>query len=140
MENATKALLIAAAILIAILVISLGLVAYNMAAQQMQSADFSEAEMAEFNGKFQAYEGSNKTANDVNAMMNTVLTHNSKEHQEGGSQLVEVVYKENASATPTTMLGTGSTVNSVNRVGTGYYSIVCEQTGGLVSKIVVTKK
>ena len=138
MENATKALLIAAAILIAILVISLGLVAYNMAAQQMQSADFSEAEMAEFNGKFQAYEGSNKTANDVNAMLNTVLTHNSKEHQEGGSQLVEV--KLNNGSSTEIILGTGSTVNSVNRVGTGYYSIVCEQSAGLVNKIIVTKK
>ena len=33
MENATKALLIAAAVLVAILIISLGLVVYNMACQ-----------------------------------------------------------------------------------------------------------
>ena len=42
MENATKALLIAAAILVAILIISLGLVVYNMAAETVQNVNMSD--------------------------------------------------------------------------------------------------
>ena len=39
MENATKALLIAAAVLIAILIISLGLVVYNSSAETVKQAN-----------------------------------------------------------------------------------------------------
>ena len=38
MENATKALLIAAAVLVAILIISLGLVVYNIAAETVKGS------------------------------------------------------------------------------------------------------
>ena len=134
MENATKALLIAAAILIAILVISLGLVAYNMAAQQMQSADMTEAELTQFNGKFQAYEDTNATANDVNAMLNTVLTHNSAEAQSGRGLYVEVT----AGNTGAVSLATSAT-SVANRATTGYYTIQCSLTAGRVSSITVTK-
>ena len=52
MENATKALLIAAAVLVAILIISLGLVVYNMAAETVNnSANLSEYEIQSFNEK-----------------------------------------------------------------------------------------
>ena len=133
MENATKALLIAAAILIAILVISLGLVAYNMAAQQMQSADMTEAELTQFNGKFQAYEDTNATANDVNAMLNTVLTHNSAETQSGRGLYVTVT-GESCS------VSLASSATSVqNRAPTGYYTIKCSLTAGRVSSITVKK-
>ena len=45
MENATKALLIAAAVLIAILIISLGIVVYNKASEAVTGAgDLSEYE------------------------------------------------------------------------------------------------
>ena len=45
MENATKALLIAAAVLVAILIISLGLVVYNMAAETIGSVNLSQQEI-----------------------------------------------------------------------------------------------
>ena len=45
MENATKALLIAAAILIAILIISLGIVVFNVAAETVQGVNMSDQEM-----------------------------------------------------------------------------------------------
>ena len=45
MENATKALLIAAAILVAIIIISLGLAVVRQGQEAISSADMSEAEM-----------------------------------------------------------------------------------------------
>ena len=53
MENATKALLIAAAVLVAILIISLGLVVYNMASETVDNAgNLDEYQIQQFNEKF----------------------------------------------------------------------------------------
>ena len=76
MENATKALLIAAAVLIAILIISLGLVVYNTSAETVKSANLSQQEVQSANEKFARYNGENKRGSEVNAMLNTVLNAN----------------------------------------------------------------
>ncbi len=76
MENATKALLIAAAVLIAILIISLGLVVYNTSAETVNSANLSQQEVQSANEKFARYNGENKRGSEVNAMLQTVLNAN----------------------------------------------------------------
>lgn len=76
MENATKALLIAAAVLVAILIISLGLVIYNMAAETIGNVDMSENEIKAFNDKYTRYEGSNVKGTKVNALINEVFSNN----------------------------------------------------------------
>lgn len=76
MENATKALLIAAAVLVAILIISLGLVVYNMAAETVDSVNFSGQEVQAQNEKFARYNGQKKRGSEVNAMLKTVLNNN----------------------------------------------------------------
>ena len=77
MENATKALLIAAAVLVAILIISLGIGIFNMASEQVNNAgDLSEYEIQQFNEKFTQYEGTSVSASDVNAMIKAVFNHN----------------------------------------------------------------
>ena len=76
MENATKALLIAAAVLVAILIISLGLVVYNMAAETIDSVNFSGQEVQAFNDKFMRYNGQSLRGSEVNAMVKTVLNNN----------------------------------------------------------------
>ena len=76
MENATKALLIAAAVLVAILIISLGLAIYQKAAQTIDSVDFSGQEVQAFNEKFDKYDGTNRRGTEVNAMLSTVLNSN----------------------------------------------------------------
>lgn len=77
MENATKALLIAAAVLVAILIISLGIGIFNMASEQVNNAgDLSEYEIQKFNEKFTKYEGDSRSGSDVNALLDTVFNHN----------------------------------------------------------------
>ena len=78
MENATKALLIAAAVLVAILVISLGLVIYNQSAETIQNLNMSDTEIKAFNDQFTRFEGSSKAGSDVNALMQVVLDNNMK--------------------------------------------------------------
>lgn len=83
MENATKALLIAAAVLVAILIISLGLVVYNMASETINSVNFSGQEVTAFNDQFIQYQGENVRGSEINAMLKTVLSSNMKSRSEG---------------------------------------------------------
>ena len=55
MENASKALIIAGAILISILLISLGILIYNQAQSAVQDGGMDEMQLASFNGKFLQY-------------------------------------------------------------------------------------
>lgn len=83
MENATKALLIAAAVLIAVLIISLGIVVYRMASETIDSVNFSGQEITAFNDQFTQYQGQHRRGSEVNAMLNTVLASNMKSSSEG---------------------------------------------------------
>lgn len=76
MENATKALLIAAAVLIAILIISLGLVVYNNSASTVNQANLSSQEIQAQNEKFTRYNGKNKRGSEVNSLLQTALNYN----------------------------------------------------------------
>ena len=89
MENATKALMIAAAILVAILVISLGIGIFNNASEQAEGAgNLSEYQVQTHNDKFRKYEGASVTGSEVNALLTTVFTHNNA--QDSTSTCVQV--------------------------------------------------
>ena len=138
MENATKALLIAAAVLIAIILISLGLAVVRQGQEAVQDADLSEAEATQFNSKFTVYEGSNVSTANVNAMLNAVFAHNNQEAAAGTSNYVSVVVGDNTTSTTTLQDGTTSSVTRVS--GNSYYSVQCTYENGIVKTINVTKK
>ena len=139
MENAVKALLIAAAVLIAILIISLGLVVYNRASETVNSAgDLSEYQVQQFNEKFTKYEGENVSGSDVNALVTTLFIYNLKSEQASRITLTDNAsgdsvdigidpdsYDSEITATPTK-------VPASRR-----YSITCVLTNGIVSEVEV---
>ena len=89
MENATKALLIAAAVLVAVLIITLGVTIFTNSSEQVDGAgDLSEYQIQQFNDKFRRYEGTNESGSDVNALLKTVFSHN--QSQENSSTMVKV--------------------------------------------------
>lgn len=128
MENATKALLIAAAILVAILIISLGLAVYNKAANATDSADLSQAQVQAYNEKFLKYEGTSKRGSEVNALLETVLNHN--------MTVADASQKITVNGTP----GLNSDATSITtRAATSkLYSVTCTRdASGLVNEITV---
>lgn len=139
MENATKALLIAAAVLVAILIISLGLVVYNMASETIDGAgDLSEYQIEQFNEKFTKYEGDNKSGSDVNAMLKTVFNHN--QAQEDESTQVTVGKSDSADATNDTIKK--SMTSSPEKVSTGKrYTVECkyDSNSKLITHIKLTE-
>ena len=76
MENASKALIIAGAILISILLIGLGVYFYNMAAGTGRSVNLDDAAAQAQNSKFDSYFGDRKSSQDVKNLMSQVRSNN----------------------------------------------------------------
>ena len=76
MENASKALIIAGAILLAILIISLGIMIYNQASGVVNNNAMSEVDISTFNQKFTQYEGDNVRGAQVNSLLDQVRSNN----------------------------------------------------------------
>ena len=76
MENASKALIIAGAILLAILIISLGIMIYNQASGVVNNNAMSEVDISTFNNKFTQYEGTNVRGAQVKALLQQIATNN----------------------------------------------------------------
>ena len=73
MENATKALIIAAAILIAIVLISLGVFVLGQGSTMVQeNSDMTEVQVSTFNSKWEAFLGNKVSASKVKQLINTV--------------------------------------------------------------------
>ena len=79
MENASKALIIAGAILLAILLISLGIMIFTQAQDTVTNSGMSEAEVQSFNSKFTKYEGKIK-GTMVKSLVQEVLSNNGNEN------------------------------------------------------------
>lgn len=75
MENASKALIIAGAILLSIAIIGIGMYVYNMASSTIQGANMSAQEIEAYNAEFVKYEGT-QTGTTVKALLDTVRSHN----------------------------------------------------------------
>jgi len=81
MENATKALIIAAAVLIAILLIAFGMRIFNTTAGTSDNVKttMTATEIATFNGKFTQHHGGNKSLAVVRSLADKVIAHNTVE-------------------------------------------------------------
>lgn len=76
MENASKALIIAGAILISIVLITLGVVILGQGQEVVNSSNIDDTAIQSFNQKFTQYEGTNVTGSRVNALINAVTANN----------------------------------------------------------------
>ena len=76
MENASKALLIAGAILISILIIAIGMFIYNSAQSTINNSmqSMSTQEVQAFNNEFMSFEGK-QTGSNIKAMIGTLIAN-----------------------------------------------------------------
>ena len=124
MENASKALLIAGAILLAILLISLGIMVFTQAQSTVETSGMSQAEITAFNNKFLKYEGT-KSGTEVKALINEVLTSNS-------THTITLKLKNAENADVTHDGGTSQIVNN------NEYEIKLGYSAGFVNEITIT--
>lgn len=95
MENASKALIIAGSILIAIMIISLGIYIFKQYSSfTKENADLSEQEISAFNSKITAYLGEGISGSQVNALLQYCLANNMSAQQSGETyKCIEVTQK-----------------------------------------------
>ena len=120
MENASKALIIAGAILLSILLISLGIMVYNNARNTVGSADLSDTQIKAFNSQFTSYTGTaGKTisASELTNLLEKVMTSNLSENKGNTGRYV---YVTGAAVDPT---GNSLTLNLGNS-NEGKYSAI----------------
>jgi hypothetical protein len=123
MENASKALIIAGAILLSILLISLGIMVFRQASGVLDSGAMDEVEVTTFNSKFEQYFGDNVRGANVKALMTAVNNNNAS--QADASKQIKF---------------TGKTKDSDIQTGKTYKVSATEYTtGGLISKISITE-
>lgn len=92
MENATKALLISAAVMIAIMVLSLLMMAYNQVSDyyQTQHTDAMAKQIEEFNNNFINYDRDNIRGSDLLSLMNKVIDFNERESYTEGTNYTRI--------------------------------------------------
>lgn len=125
MENASKALIIAGAILLAIVIISLGLIVVNNTRNVTDNTNLSEQEIQAFNAKFTPYEGEKISGTKVKALLQTAISSNAS----NSDKQVTFKYGTQDKAKPEeiTEIATGST-----------YKVTLTYENSLVKKITIT--
>lgn len=76
MENASKALIIAGAILLSILIISLGIMIYNQAKEAVGNTGMDQNRISTYNAEFEAYLGTKVNGAKVKSLIGVVKAHN----------------------------------------------------------------
>lgn len=139
MENASKALIIAAAILIAIVLITLGVYVIGVGQDQIRNSGMSDIEITTFNQKFTKYEGT-RNGSEIKTLIQEVNTSNVSDKREGNGRSITLVgagdptNKNNADAALTYLT---STIASSARYSV---SVEYDTNSGYVNKITITKK
>lgn len=135
MENASKALLIAAAIIIAVVLISLGVMVLSNGSNLVKdNSDMSEVEITGFNSKFDKYFGTNVRGANVNSLINAVNTNNSATDDESKKVTLSGAGFAGDVNGYTAKASTGKTYTVECKAGTDGHT-----SGGLVHVITITE-
>ncbi len=126
MENASKALIIAGAILLAILIIGLGVYIYRQAAGVIDTGTMDQLVVSQFNAQFEPYLGNNVSGSNV-------------------KQLIKIINASNRAKEdlPVTIEVDGEEVKNDSKIKSGNtYKVESSSEGnkaGYIEKITITK-
>ena len=132
MENASKALIIAGAILLAILLISLGIMIFTQAQDTVSSSGMSDAEITAFNQKFTKFEGT-VSGSMVKSLIQEVNANNSNDAN------TEKIVTLTGDKAPSLQTGSENIYLTSDIVNTNTYTIeITGYTDGRVSTITIS--
>ena len=94
MENASKALIIAGAILLSILLISLGIMIFNTAQDTTKNSGMTQAQVSAFNNKFSKYEGTIK-GSEVRSLIQEVIASNGDDNNKSAGRIITIIDDSN---------------------------------------------
>ena len=140
MENASKALIIAGAILLSILLITLGIMVFKQAQYSIGNGGMSKAQVSTFNSNFTKYEGT-KTGSDVKSLIQEVNASNIQDKEDNTGREIKLVAEGFTLANGSSTSG-ATTYKTSGVASAGKYGVEVTQTdsSGYVSEITITKK
>ena len=147
MENASKALIMAGAILIAIMIISLGILVFSrMSSSAKNAANMDEHEITNFNSKLTPYIGQNVNGSQVNALIQLVISiDNSAVSANDTTKTVSIEYpiddagnKNKIDVESGAVKGTDNTKRVITGAGR-FYKVEAKYKDGLIREIIVKK-
>lgn len=118
MENASKALIIAGAILLAIIIIGIGVYVVNQGRASIQSTNLDATAVEAYNTKFQAYEGKNVKGAQVKSLLDLVRASNVTSDDETLAPEITVTFGSTSAKTSTEL---GSLKNEIKNGS--YYTV-----------------
>ncbi len=152
MENASKALLIAGAILISILIIAIGMFIYNSAQSTINNSmqSMSTQEVQAFNNEFMSFEGKQSGSN-IKAMIGTLIA-NANTYRDEPSKIPVLYFDQvdvsktlnNIKAVVTTAAQPGNYIKQLNLIRNKvepkhqYWVSISNQDNGLIDALIVT--
>lgn len=130
MENASKALLIAGAILIVILLIAVGMMVYQGAQGSINKAigSMSSTEKDIHNKQFESYMGQKVSGSNVKSLLSKIITNNADDNN-----VAVEVYEGNNKKTADSLM------NSITTAASTTYKVESEYSDGVITKITITK-
>lgn len=141
MENASKALLIAGAILICILLIGVGMMVYQGAQSTVEEGllNMDENQKRMFNSKFVDYEGDRVSGSNVRALIRNVMSSNGANSEIEG-KLVSIDGDKKFEPTAEDLQTNAMSAYSA-QINTGAtYKVVLEYSNAsLVNKVIITR-
>ena len=144
MENASKALIIAGAVLVSILIVSLGVMLFNnMGGAAKDMADMDEQEIAAFNSKITPYLGERVSGSQVNALIQYVISNNiAATRTQERAKAINITFPANAAGIyvndDCTAVEYGSNVKRVDTGASNFYHVRGQHdSNGLITTITV---
>ena len=141
MENASKALIIAGAILLAILIISLGIMIYNQASGVVNNNAVGEVDISTFNNKFTQYEGDKVRGAQVNALLQQIQSNNITYKADGNSRQVSVTVSatnwQSGGDKPSGIIDGSKAYVKANTGSVYHVTIGTDKTTGLVNTVTI---
>lgn len=142
MENASKALIIAASVLVAILIVAMGVTIFNRAQNSADMTSLDTTEINMFNSKFERYTD-NQLGSQVKSLISFAIS-NASTNKDDPSKLPTVQFgttaatgSSTAAADIETYVGSLGTIrNSI--ISTHTYNVTCQYAAsGLITTITI---
>lgn len=134
MENASKALIIAGAILISIVLVSVGVIVVNSLNPDSAVEEMTKQEVQTFNSKFDSSIGDNKLGSVARSLISTVMTNNTNTDD---SNKVSVILDNETEAVEQQALSLLR--NKVNTSARYNITVTGTTSSGRVKQITITK-
>lgn len=114
MDNASKALIIAGAILLSILIIGLGMAIYQQASGAIGNANMDPQKIQAYNSEFASYEGT-KSGTQVRALLDIIRSHNLANTDDPSLNVVAMTSSAAGVTAAPTELVTAAAINDIKK-------------------------